>query len=520
MKEFWGRLGYYPVGIVDAVGHKGGIWFLSANLKFSCKILWAMNQCVTLEIDGGGRRWICSAIYGSPQATNRVELWSHLLDIGLCIQDPWVVVGDFNDILSVHEVKGGNFYSNRSSIFASTLNSCGLFDLTTFGRRFTWFRKIQGNKEIAKRLDRACFPIKKGNRPFRFQAAWATHPDYKAIVQKSWDSTDFGIHRKLLGVQEASLEFNSTVFGNIFIKKRELEGYLNRIQRKMEADDDPILKHKEEELRAEYNIVLAQEELLWYQKSKDQWVRYGDRNTSFFHMQTIPRRKSNKVHGLLVSDGSWSDDPKVLQREVVHFFKNIFCSTEPVEVNCMGEIPMPSLSQDACDNFSKPVTMLEVKEAMDNMSSFKAPGPDGFQASNLSILWNGNRLDSFQPRRGLRQGDPISPYLFILCMERLACFISKQVDEGIWDGVAVSRGRPRVSHLMFADDLLLFCKAKKSQVQNVVYTLELFCKVSGMKVNIEKSKAICSRNISNRRKEMLSGVSHIPFTSDLGKYLG
>ena len=85
MKEFWGRLGYYPVGIVDAVGHKGGIWFLSANLKFSCKILWAMNQCVTLEIDGGGRRWICSAVYGSPQATNRVELWSHLLDIGLYI---------------------------------------------------------------------------------------------------------------------------------------------------------------------------------------------------------------------------------------------------------------------------------------------------------------------------------------------------------------------------------------------------------------------------------------------------
>ena len=92
----------------------------------------------------------------------------------------------------------------------------------------------------------------------------------------------------------------------------------------MKADDDPILKHKEEELRAEYNLVLAQEELLWYQKSRDQWVRYGDRNTSFFHMQTIIRRKSNKVHGLLVSDGSWSDDPEVLQREVVHFFQKYF----------------------------------------------------------------------------------------------------------------------------------------------------------------------------------------------------
>ncbi|XP_016178513.1 uncharacterized protein LOC107620951 [Arachis ipaensis] len=243
MKEFWERLGYYLVGIVDAVGHKGGIWFLSANLKFSCKILWAMNQCVTLEIDGGGRRWICSAVYGSPQATNRVELWSHLLDIGLCIQDPWVVVGDFNDILSVHEVKGEAFVEVLS---CSHSDHCPLLI------------RCQG------------VPIKKGNRPFRFQAAWATHPDYKAIVQKSWDSTGFGIHRKFLGVQEASLEFNSTVFGNIFIKKRELEGYLNRIQRKMEADDDPILKHKEEELRAEYNIVLAQEELLWYQKSRDQ----------------------------------------------------------------------------------------------------------------------------------------------------------------------------------------------------------------------------------------------------------
>ncbi|XLU45365.1 hypothetical protein S245_040179 [Arachis hypogaea] len=74
LKDFWGRLGYYPVVIVDVVGHKGEKWFLSANLKFSCKILWAMNQRVTLEIDGGGRRWICSAVYGSPQAANRVYL--------------------------------------------------------------------------------------------------------------------------------------------------------------------------------------------------------------------------------------------------------------------------------------------------------------------------------------------------------------------------------------------------------------------------------------------------------------
>ena len=75
-------------------------------------------------------------------------------------------------------------------------------------------------------------------------------------------------------------------------------------------------------------------------------------------------------------------------------------------------------------------------------------------ASSLSILWNGDRLNSFTPSRGLRQGDPISPYLFVLCMERLSCSINQQVDKGVWKPVAVSRGGPRISHLMFADDLL------------------------------------------------------------------
>ncbi|RYR48918.1 hypothetical protein Ahy_A07g035026 [Arachis hypogaea] len=57
--------------------------------------------------------------------------------------------------------------------------------------------------------------------------------------------------------------------------------------------------------------------MLWFQKSREQWVRYGDRNTKFFHMQTIIRRKANKIHGLFVSDGSWSSDSELLQKEAL-----------------------------------------------------------------------------------------------------------------------------------------------------------------------------------------------------------
>lgn len=56
-----------------------------------------------------------------------------------------------------------------------------------------------------------------------------------------------------------------------------------------------------------------------------------------------------------------------------------------------------------------------------------------------SILWNGEALEEFMPGRGLRQGDLLSPYLFVLCMERLSAMINLSTDEGRWKGIKVSR---------------------------------------------------------------------------------
>ncbi|XP_057739711.1 uncharacterized protein LOC130956727 [Arachis stenosperma] len=140
-------------------------------------------------------------------------------------------------------------------------------------------------------------------------------------------------------------------------------------------------------------------------------------------------------------------------------------------------------------------------------------------SSSLAVLWNRNRLQNFNPKRGLRQGYPMSPYLFVLCMEMLACFISHRVFQGLWNPVAVSRNGPRLSHLIFADDLLLFYKASKAQVIEVKHCLDLFSRASGLKVNLHKSKAQCSKRVSERRKEVLSRVSNIRFCNYLGKYL-
>lgn len=95
----------------------------------------------------------------------------------------------------------------------------------------------------------------------------------------------------------------------------------------------------------------------------------------------------------------------------------------------------------------------------------------GITYSSLSILWNGNWTPSFNPARGLRQGNPVSPYLFVLCMEHLRHMIMREMQNNKWTPLQVSRNGPRISHLFFADDVLSFTKAKPAQVRLVFNVL-------------------------------------------------
>ena len=75
---------------------------------------------------------------------------------------------------------------------------------------------------------------------------------------------------------------------------------------------------------------------------------------------------------------------------------------------------------------------------------------------SLNILWNGEPTGSFSSTRGIRQGDLLSPYLFVACMETLSQLIESKCKAGRWKGVPVSKGGLRISHLMFAYDVVLF----------------------------------------------------------------
>lgn len=126
-------------------------------------------------------------------------------------------------------------------------------------------------------------------------------------------------------IRLSSQIFNKEIFGNIFKRKRTIEARMRGIQRSFERVDSLFLFQLEQTLQHEYNHILFQEELFWFQKSREEWVKLGDKNTSYFHAQTVIRRKRNKVHGLNLPNGIWCSDEEVLQQEAQLYFQNLFC---------------------------------------------------------------------------------------------------------------------------------------------------------------------------------------------------
>jgi hypothetical protein len=80
-----------------------------------------------------------------------------------------------------------------------------------------------------------------------------------------------------------------------------------------------------------------------------------------------------------------------------------------------------------------------------------------------SIVVNGQPVGDIRPTRGIRQGDPLYPYLFLLCAEVLSSKLQQAERYGILKGVPTSVGGPRLTHLFFADNSLLFCKVNQGE---------------------------------------------------------
>ena len=139
---------------------------------------------------------------------------------------------------------------------------------------------------------------------------------------------------------------------------------------------------------------------------------------------------------------------------------------------------------------------------------------------SYSYKLNGRVEGNIIPHRGLRQGDPLSPYLFLICAESFSSMLTKAAEDGLIHGARVCRNAPRISHLFFADDSILFTRATLQECSVVADILSTYERASGQKINFNKSEVSFSRSVeTNRRNDILSlfGVREVEKHE---KYLG
>lgn len=129
---------------------------------------------------------------------------------------------------------------------------------------------------------------------------------------------------------------------------------------------------------------------------------------------------------------------------------------------------------------------------------------------SYSILVNGEPHGDIKPTKGLRQGDPLSPYLFLLVSEGLNGLIQQAVAGGDLRGFSLCRNGPQIFHLFFADDTLLFCRAELREVQTIQNILQKYEMASGQKINPSKTTLFFGNSISLVSKNAIKNLLGVP----------
>ena len=136
----------------------------------------------------------------------------------------------------------------------------------------------------------------------------------------------------------------------------------------------------------------------------------------------------------------------------------------------------------------------------------------------FSVRINGKFYGNITPSRGLRH--PLSLYLFLLCAEGFSSLLAKAEAKNRLHGVSICRRAPRISHLLFVDNSLLFCRATQKEVQAIVDILQLYATASGQLINFEKSSIYFSSNTDGGQRNWIKTRLNVKEVDQFETYLG
>ncbi|XP_028060302.1 uncharacterized protein LOC114263917 [Camellia sinensis] len=184
-------------------------------------------------------------------------------------------------------------------------------------------------------------------------------------------------HSHLVIYTQELKEWNKEVFGNIFKRKIHLLTRIEGIQKALATYFSHNLHALERDLIKQYNSTLFQEEILWFQKSRAKHIMLGDRNTKYFHISTISKRRKTKINSFKDNAGSWITETDEIKAAILDYFQNLFNSEDTTHLDHWNNPTQTHFTHDDNIGFLKPISNSKILRVVLDIGTFKAPGKDG-----------------------------------------------------------------------------------------------------------------------------------------------
>ncbi|GKC66650.1 hypothetical protein Tco_1099248 [Tanacetum coccineum] len=201
------------------------------------------------------------------------------------------------------------------------------------------------------------------------------------------------------------------------------------------------------------------------------------------------KRRQLAIKGIL-KNGEWIKDPEYVKAKFMEHFRNHFQRRIMIP-HSLDADSLNRLASSQSEFLEQHFSQEEIKRAMWDCGGDHALGPDGCLSSTCSsVLVNGSPIAAFEIFRGLRKGDPLSSFLFILDMEGLHALTCKAEQLGLYKGTFFGRVNMSISHLIYEDDVIFFGEWSWVNAHNLLCVLRCFYLIFGLKISVHKSNVL------------------------------
>ncbi|XP_031091044.1 uncharacterized protein LOC115996040 [Ipomoea triloba] len=313
--------------------------------------------------------------YVRPNLLARSRFWEECKAFSASVDKPWLVLGDFNNIASVEEQWGSESINTHNiQRFVDAFNSCGLMDPGATGPRFTWYHSVGIRIIQMRRLDRTFWNIN----------AQVAFPEAKIVNLPRLHSD----HNPVMFISEAGIpperHLRPNRFEAAWLSRVDYGNIWKGAMRDGSRDFEDMIS----EISTKSMLWNKNEEAHWFQKSKQDWVRDGDRNTRFYHNAALIMRNRNRIKFLKLH-GIWTNDTTALSLHITDYFASLFCRNPRTNDNPI--LPTPEafrISSTQASYLGRRASREEVKKAVFGMKKYGSPGPDGIPAVFYQHFWD------------------------------------------------------------------------------------------------------------------------------------